>query len=89
VSDQPLITAILAGERDPETLADLRDKRCRSRREDILEAPPASGWQSLLAVPLWLSPPAAVTPPPPPHLRCPHCGQFTLAVMGYVQCHPP
>ena len=42
--------------------------------------------QSLLAVPLWLSPPAAATPPPPPpHLRCPRCGQFTLAVMGYVQ----
>ena len=38
VSAQAIITAILAGERDPEKLADLRDKRCRSRREDILEA---------------------------------------------------
>jgi len=46
--------------------------------------------QSLLAVPLWLSPPAAATPPPPPpHLRCPRCGQFTLAIMGYVRCRPP
>ena len=38
VSAQAIITAILAGERDPQKLAALRDKRCRSRLEDILEA---------------------------------------------------
>lgn len=38
VSAQAIITAILAGERDPQKLAALRDKRCRSRMEDILEA---------------------------------------------------
>lgn len=38
VSAQAIITAILAGERDPEKLAALRDKRCRSRLADILEA---------------------------------------------------
>jgi transposase len=38
VSAQAIITAILAGERDPHKLAALRDKRCRSRLEDIIEA---------------------------------------------------
>ncbi len=38
VSAQAIITAILAGERDPHKLAALRDKCCRSRLEDILEA---------------------------------------------------
>lgn len=38
VSAQAIITAILAGERDPQKLAALRDKRCRSRQEDILAA---------------------------------------------------
>jgi transposase len=38
VSAQAIITAILAGERDPQKLAALRDKRCRSSQQDILEA---------------------------------------------------
>ena len=38
VSAQAIITAILAGERDPHKLAAMRDKRCRSRKEDIVEA---------------------------------------------------
>lgn len=40
VSAQAIITATLAGERDPEKLAALRDKRCRSRLADIVEALP-------------------------------------------------
>jgi hypothetical protein len=38
VSAQAIITAILEGERDPLTLARLRDKRCRSKESDIVEA---------------------------------------------------
>lgn len=38
VSAQAIISAILAGERDPLTLARLRDKRCRSRESDIVQA---------------------------------------------------
>jgi transposase len=38
VSAQAIIDAILAGERDPKKLAALRDKRCRSSVEDIIEA---------------------------------------------------
>jgi hypothetical protein len=38
VSAQAIIDAILAGERDPKKLAALRDKRCRSSAEDIIEA---------------------------------------------------
>lgn len=38
MSAQAIINAILAGERDPEKLAALRDKRCRSSAEDIIEA---------------------------------------------------
>ena len=38
VSAQAIIDAILAGERDAEKLAALRDKRCRSSAEDIIEA---------------------------------------------------
>jgi transposase len=38
VSAQAIIDAILAGERDPKRLAALRDKRCRSSVEDIIEA---------------------------------------------------
>jgi transposase len=38
VSAQAIITAILAGEREPQKLAALRDQRCRSREADILEA---------------------------------------------------
>jgi transposase len=37
-SAQAIIDAILAGERDPAILAALRDKRCRSTAEDIIEA---------------------------------------------------
>ena len=37
-SAQAIIDAILAGERDPAILAALRDKRCRSSAEDIIEA---------------------------------------------------
>ena len=38
VSAQAIIDAILSGERDPQKLAALRDKRCRSSAEDIIEA---------------------------------------------------
>jgi len=38
LSAQAIIDAILAGERDPKKLAALRDKRCRSSAEDIIEA---------------------------------------------------
>lgn len=38
VSAQAIIDAILAGERDPKKLAALRDKRCRSSADDIIEA---------------------------------------------------
>jgi transposase len=38
VSAQAIIDAILSGERDPHKLAALRDKRCRSSAEDIVEA---------------------------------------------------
>lgn len=38
VSAQAIITAILAGERDPAKLADLRDRRCRSPLAAIKEA---------------------------------------------------
>jgi hypothetical protein len=38
VSAQAIITAILAGERDAGRLAALRDKRCRSPKEKIIEA---------------------------------------------------
>lgn len=38
VSAQAIITAILAGERDAARLAALRDKRCRSPKEKIIEA---------------------------------------------------
>lgn len=38
VSAQAIINAILAGERDPHKLAALRDKRCRSSLNDIIEA---------------------------------------------------
>jgi transposase len=38
VSAQAIIEAILNGERDVEKLAALRDRRCRSKHEDILEA---------------------------------------------------
>jgi transposase len=38
VSAQAIINAILAGERDEEKLAALRDKRCRSTKEEIVEA---------------------------------------------------
>lgn len=38
VSGQAIINAILAGERDPVKLASLRDKRCRSSAEEIIEA---------------------------------------------------
>jgi len=44
--------------------------------------------QSLLAVPLWLSPPAA-DPPAPPHLRCPHCGQCALVAVAWLKRRPP
>ncbi len=37
-SAQAIIDAILEGERNKEKLADLRDKRCRSSKEDIVEA---------------------------------------------------
>jgi transposase len=37
-SAQAIIDAILAGERDPLTLAKLRDRRCRSREADIVAA---------------------------------------------------
>jgi transposase len=37
-SAQAIIDAILAGERDPLTLARLRDRRCRSTEADIVEA---------------------------------------------------
>jgi hypothetical protein len=36
--------------------------------------------QTLLAVPLRLTPQAL--PEPPAHLRCPHCGKFTLQLVG-------
>ena len=38
ISAQAIIDAILAGERDPVKLASLRDKRCRSSAEKIIEA---------------------------------------------------
>lgn len=38
VSAQAIITAILDGERNPERLASLRDKRCRSPKSKIIEA---------------------------------------------------
>ena len=38
VSAQAIITAILAGERDPATLAALRDRRCRSSEETVMAA---------------------------------------------------
>jgi hypothetical protein len=38
VSAQAIITAILAGERDPATLAALRDRRCRSGEETVIAA---------------------------------------------------
>jgi transposase len=38
VSAQAIITAILQGERDPRTLARLRNKSCRSKEADIIEA---------------------------------------------------
>lgn len=38
ISAQAIIGAILAGERDPARLAALRDRRCRSSVEDIMEA---------------------------------------------------
>lgn len=38
VSAQAIITAILEGERDAEKLAQMRDRRCRSKHEDIVEA---------------------------------------------------
>jgi transposase len=38
VSAQAIITAILAGERNAERLAALRDKRCRSPKDKIIEA---------------------------------------------------
>ncbi len=38
MSAQAIIDAIIAGERDPKKLATLRDKRCRSSVEDIIEA---------------------------------------------------
>ena len=38
VSAQAIISAILAGERDAQVLARLRDRRCRSPLQDILEA---------------------------------------------------
>jgi transposase len=38
VSAQAIITAILAGERDPATLAALRDRRCRSSVETVMAA---------------------------------------------------
>jgi transposase len=38
VSAQAIIDAIIAGERDPKKLAALRDKRCRSSVENIIEA---------------------------------------------------
>jgi transposase len=38
VSAQAIIDAILSGERDPKKLADLRDKRCRSSAQEIIEA---------------------------------------------------
>lgn len=37
-SAQAIISAILAGERDPQKLAGLRDRRCRSSEADIIEA---------------------------------------------------
>jgi transposase len=37
-SGQAIIKAILAGERDPQILADLRDRRCQSSEADILAA---------------------------------------------------
>ncbi len=37
-SAQAIISAILAGERDPAVLAGLRDRRCRSSEADIIEA---------------------------------------------------
>lgn len=38
MSAQAIIDAILAGERDPRKLAALRDRRCRSSEQDIIEA---------------------------------------------------
>ena len=38
LSARSIIEAILAGERDAEKLAQMRDRRCRSRHEDIVEA---------------------------------------------------
>lgn len=38
VSAQAIITAILAGERDPAALAALRDRRCRSSEQDVIAA---------------------------------------------------
>ncbi len=37
-SAQAIIAAILAGERDPEVLAGLRDRRCRSPKQAVVEA---------------------------------------------------
>lgn len=37
-SGQAIIKAILAGERDPEKLADFADPRCKSSREDIIKS---------------------------------------------------
>ena len=50
VSAQAIITAILAGERDPLKLARLRDRRCRSREADIVEALKGSYREELLFV---------------------------------------
>ncbi|WP_295458010.1 IS110 family transposase [uncultured Thiodictyon sp.] len=38
VSAQAIITAILAGERDPATLAALRDRRCKSSEQTVISA---------------------------------------------------
>lgn len=38
MSAQAIISAILAGERDAHALATLRDRRCKSPLQDILEA---------------------------------------------------
>lgn len=50
ISAQAIITAILAGERDPLKLARLRDRRCRSKEADIVEALKGSYREELLFV---------------------------------------
>ena len=92
VTGLAIIRALLAGERDPEQLAQRRDSRCKHDEATIARALQGNGREEHLCRPRPGAGPVRVFPPPDPRLRyqqsTPRCRRAPTAVRG-SRCHQP